>query len=123
MIFMKHRNLEKAVVLSLILSTGVYGSAWAADIEMGGKLWGELWNGYTEIQAGDNLVVTTDGVGIGYNGTVDVIDGNLTISSGGNGIESGYVENAQVNIFANNVTITSEQNGIFTELKEKKKAL
>ena len=123
MIFMKHRNLEKAVVLSLILSTGVYGSAWAADIEMGGKLWGELWNGYTEIQAGDNLVVTTDGVGIGYNGTVDVIDGNLTISSGGNGIESGYVENAQVNIFANNVTITSEQNGIFTELKEKKESI
>ena len=120
---MKHRNLEKAVVLSLILSTGVYGSAWAADIEMGGKLWGELWNGYTEIQDGDNLVVTTDGVGIGYNGTVDVIDGNLTISSGGNGIESGYVENAQVNIFANNVIITSEQNGIFTELKEKKESI
>ena len=120
---MKHRNLEKAVVLSLILSTSVYGSAWAADIEMGGKLWGELWNGYTEIQDGDNLVVTTDGVGIGYNGTVDVIDGNLTISSGGNGIESGYVENAQVNIFANNVIITSEQNGIFTELKEKKESI
>ena len=32
MIFMKHRNLEKAVVLSLILSTGVYGSAWAEEI-------------------------------------------------------------------------------------------
>ena len=121
MIFMKHRNLEKAVVLSLILSTGVYGSAWAEDIEMGGELWGELWNGYTEISAGDNLLVTTGGVGIGYNGTVDVIDGNLTISAGGNGIESGYVENAQVNIFANNVTITSDQNGIFTEIKAGKK--
>ena len=121
MIFMKHRNLKKAVVLSLILSTGVYGSAWAEDIEMGGELWGELWNGYTEISAGDNLLVTTGGVGIGYNGTVDVIDGNLTISAGGNGIESGYVENAQVNIFANNVTITSDQNGIFTEIKAGKK--
>lgn len=34
MIFMKHRNLEKAVVLSIILSTGVYGSSWAAEVDI-----------------------------------------------------------------------------------------
>lgn len=31
---MKHRNLEKAVVLSIILSTGVYGSSWAAEVDI-----------------------------------------------------------------------------------------
>lgn len=31
------RNLESAIVLGLILSTGVCGSAWAADIEFYGK--------------------------------------------------------------------------------------
>lgn len=122
MIFMKHRNLKKAVVLSLILSTGVYGSAWAADIEMGGKLWGELWNGYTEIQPGDNLIVTTGGVGIGPDGTINVVDGNLTVdtssNSAANGIQSGdETQNKnQVTILANNVTINAGANGIFTEL-------
>ena len=122
MIFMKHRNLEKAVVLSLILSTGVYGSAWAEDIEMGGKLWGELWNGYTEISAGDNLLVTTGGVGIGPDGTINVIDGDLTVdtssNSAANGIQSGdETQNKnQVTILANTVTINAGANGIFTEL-------
>lgn len=122
MIFMKHRNLEKAVVLSLILSTGVYGSAWAEDIEMGGKLWGELWNGYTEISAGDNLLVTTGGVGIGPDGTINVVDGDLTVdtssNSAANGIQSGdETQNKnQVTILANTVTINAGANGIFTEL-------
>ena len=31
------RNLERAIVLGLILSTGVYGSAWAADIYYHGE--------------------------------------------------------------------------------------
>ncbi|NJE34854.1 autotransporter outer membrane beta-barrel domain-containing protein [Megasphaera sp. SW808] len=109
------RNLGKAVVLGLLLSTGVYGAAWAEDIEMGGKLWNEAWNpNYTEIEAGDNLVVTTGGVGIGPNGTVNVIDGDLTVESGSNSIQSGYSENATVQILANNVTLNSGDNGILT---------
>ena len=109
------RNLGKAVVLGLLLSTGMYGAALAADIEMGGKLWNEAWNpNYTEIEAGDNLLVTTSGIGIGPNGTVNVIDGNLTVNSGSNSIQSGYSENATVQIFANNVNLTAGTNGIFT---------
>lgn len=39
------RNLERAIVLGLILSTGVCGSAWAADIEFYGKVntWGNTY--------------------------------------------------------------------------------
>ncbi len=111
---MKRRNLEKAVVLSLVLSTGVYGTAWAEDIQSGG-----LWtDANKKIEAGDNLIVTTNSVGIGFNGTVNVIDGDLTVNAGGNGIESGYTETAQVKILANNITIKSSQNGIFTSKGE-----
>ena len=112
------RNLGKAVVLGLLLSTGMYSAVWAEDIEMGGKLWNEAWNpNYTEIEAGDNLLVTTNGVGIGPNGTVNVVDGNLTVTSGSNSIQSGYSENAKVEIFANNVNLTAGTNGIFTTEK------
>ena len=109
------RNLGKAVVLGLLLSTGMYGAVWAEDIEMGGKLWNEAWSpNYTEIEAGDNLLVTTGGVGIGPNGTVNVVDGDLTVTSGSNSIQSGYSENAKVEILANNVTLNSGKNGILT---------
>ena len=39
------RNLERAIVLGFILSTGVCGSAWAADIEFYGKVntWGNTY--------------------------------------------------------------------------------
>lgn len=39
------RNLERAIVLGLILSTGFCGSAWAADIEFYGKVntWGNTY--------------------------------------------------------------------------------
>ncbi len=108
MIFMKHRNLEKAVVLSLILSTGVYGSAWAEDIQSGG-----LWtDANKEVEAGDNLVITADGIGAGYEGTINVIDGNLTITSGNNALESGYKEKAQLKVLANDIYINSGENGI-----------
>ena len=70
MIFMKHRNLEKAVVLSLILSMGVYGSAWA-ETERPGSLWQD--GDYTT-QKGNNLEITSDIVGIGPDGTINVVD-------------------------------------------------
>lgn len=119
MIFMKHRNLEKAVVLSLILSMGVYGSAWA-ETERPGSLWQD--GDYTT-QKGNNLEITSDIVGIGPDGTINVVDGNLTVdtssNSAANGIQSGdETQNKnQVTILANNVTINAGANGIFTELK------
>lgn len=118
MIFMKHRNLEKAVVLSLILSTGVYGSAWA-ETERPGSLWQK--GDYTT-QKGNDLEITSDTVGIGPDGTINVVDGNLTVdtssNSAANGIQSGdETQNKnQVTILANNVTINAGANGIFTEL-------
>lgn len=118
MICMKRRNLEKAVVLSLILSTGVYGSAWA-ETERPGSLWQD--GDYTT-QKGNNLEITSDIVGIGPDGTINVVDGNLTVdtssNSAANGIQSGdETQNKnQVTILANNVTINAGANGIFTEL-------
>lgn len=118
MIFMKHSNLEKAVVLSLILSTGVYGSAWA-ETERPGSLWQD--GDYTT-QKGNDLEITSDIVGIGPDGTINVVDGDLTVdtssNSAANGIQSGdETQNKnQVTILANNVTINAGANGIFTEL-------
>ena len=118
MIFMKHRNLEKAVVLSLILSMGVYGSAWA-ETERPGSLWQE--GDYTT-QKGNDLEITSDTVGIGPDGTINVVDGDLTVdtssNSAANGIQSGdETQNKnQVTILANTVTINAGANGIFTEL-------
>ena len=115
---MKHSNLEKAVVLSLILSTGVYGSAWA-ETERPGSLWQD--GDYTT-QKGNDLEITSDIVGIGPDGTINVVDGDLTVdtssNSAANGIQSGdETQNKnQVTILANNVTINAGANGIFTEL-------
>ncbi len=111
---MKRKNLEKAIVLSLVLSTGVYGTAWAEDIESGG-----LWtDANKEVEAGDNLIITTDNIGAGYEGTINVIDGNLTINAGSNGVASGWIKDAQLNILANNIAITSGANGIFTATED-----
>ena len=111
---MRRKNLERAVVLGLLLSTSVYGSAWAEDIQSGG-----LWtDANKEIEAGDNLIITTNSIGVGFNGMVNVKDGDLTINAGSNGVESGYTETAQVNILANNIIINSGANGIFTSKGE-----
>ncbi len=105
----RNKNLERAVILGLLLSTGVYGSAWAEDIQSGG-----LWtDANKEVEAGDNLIITTNSIGVGFNGTVNVKDGDLTVNAGSNGVESGYTETAQVNILANNIVINSGANGIF----------
>ena len=110
----RNKNLERAVILGLLLSTGVYGSAWAEDIQSGG-----LWtDANKEVEAGDNLIITTNSIGVGFNGTVNVKDGDLTINAGSNGVESGYTETAQVNILANNIVINSGANGIFVSKGE-----
>lgn len=118
MIFMKHRNLEKAVVLSLILSTGVYGSAWA---ETTGSLWdGE--NGVNKIVKNGDLTIDAslnpgdkgELAGAGPHGKIDVEKGDLTIDTDYNGVDVGYKKDAQMNIYAKNITITAGENGIFT---------
>ena len=56
------RNLERAIVLGLILSTGVCGSAWAADIEFYGSVNG---NGNTfETNVTDNWSENINGIDI-----------------------------------------------------------
>ncbi len=111
MIFMKHRNLEKAVVLSLILSTGVYGSAWAENT-------GSLWDGENgvnkTVESGDLFIDAGELDGAGPHGIIDVKNGNLTIDTNKNGIYAGYEKNVQMNIYADNITINSGKNGIFT---------
>lgn len=120
MIFMKHRNLEKAVVLSLILSTGVYGSAWA-ETTTTGSLWdGE--NGVNKtVESGDLFIDASlnpgengELAGAGPSGKIDVEKGDLTIDTDYNGVDVGYKKDAQMNIYADNITITAGKNGIFT---------
>ena len=71
---MKKRNLEKAVILGLLLSTGVYGTAWAVEIPSG-------WN--PEEVEGNKLIInnatdtvrsdyTYDGKGFGEFDTVEI---------------------------------------------------
>ena len=110
------RNLGKAVVLGLLLSTGMYGAAWA-DEEVVGGLW---TNANYTTEEGKDLKIIADGkdghgnIGIGYDGTVNVLGDKLTVESVSNAIQSGYIENAKVQILANNIEINAGDNGIFT---------
>ena len=110
------RNLGKAVVLGLLLSTGMYGAAWA-DEEVVGGLW---TNANYTTEEGNDLKIIADGkdghgnIGIGYDGTVNVLGDKLTVESVSNAIQSGYIENAKVQIWANNIEINAGDNGILT---------
>ena len=75
MIFMKHRNLEKAVVLSLILSTGVYGSALAEEITT---------DEFTKGQHTDGS--TIEGITIDGN-TIKVTESTIVNSDSGNVVQ------------------------------------
>lgn len=108
----RHKNLERAIILGLMLSTGIYGTAFAETMNSG------LWpNADKEVKAGEDLTINTKGVGIGYKGTVNVNDGDLTVNTTYNGIEAGYVQDATVNILANNVIINSGENGLFSGIE------
>lgn len=109
------KNLERAIILGLILSTGVYGSAWAED-ETSGGLWPNA--DYKTEVPGNNLIITTQSIGVGYNGTVNVKNGDLTIDAGSNAVQSGYIQNAIVTILANEVVMNAGDNGIFTTTEE-----
>ena len=106
------KNLERAIILGLILSTSVYGTALARD--------GIFTNGFDETVENGNLEITTDktNIGIGYNGKVEVKNGDLVINSTSNSIQSGYVQDATVTILANEVVINAGDNGIFTTTEE-----
>ncbi len=110
---MKKKNLEKAIILGL-MAASISVPVWAAD-QTSGPLWGEGWNGEKIVDNGDNLIVNAGGnVGVGFQGTVNVVNGNLTVNTDSNGILAGYAKDATVNILANNITINSGENGIFT---------
>lgn len=105
----RHKNLERAIVLGLMLSTGIYGTAFAETMNSG------LWtDANKEVEAGEDLTINASGVGIGFDGTVNVMDGDLTVNAKSNGILSGYGKDMQVQILANNVKIDADDNGIFT---------
>ena len=105
----RHKNLERAIVLGLMLSTGIYGTAFAETMNSG------LWtDADKEVEAGEDLTINASGVGIGFDGTVNVMDGDLTVNATSNGILSGYGKDMQVQILANNVKIDADDNGIFT---------
>ena len=112
----RRKNLERAVILGLLLSTSVYGSVWAIE-------------NTTPIQKPDlneiieegDWKITTDKSALAYNGLVDIKNGDLIIianGAGSNGIEAGYMEDgpAKLQIYANDINITSGANGLFTVL-------
>lgn len=105
---MKKKNLEKAIILGL-MAASISVPVWAAE-----GLWDE--NLKKEVTEG-NLEITDDGTGIGFDGVVDVVNGDLIINAGDNGIASGWMENATLNIYADNIDITAKSNGIFTAIE------
>lgn len=109
---MKRKNLEKAIIMSL-LAASISVPVWAVD-QTSGPLWNEGWNGEKIVDNGDNLIVNAgSSVGIGPQGTVNVINGDLTVNTTYNGIEAGYSEGATVDIWANNVSIDAGENGLY----------
>lgn len=106
---MKRKNLEKAIIMGL-LAASISVPVWAEDTETGA-----LWTDANKTVSEGNLIVNAGGnVGVGFQGTVNVVNGNLTVNTDSNGILAGYAKDATVNILANNITINSGENGIFT---------
>lgn len=104
---MRRKNLERAIVLGLLLSTSVYGNAWADEYYKDGL----------DIKQEGNLVITKNAVALGFNGKVEIVNGDLIITANGggsNGIEAGQVNDAVLSVSANNINITSGNNGLIT---------
>ena len=115
---MRRKNLERAVILGLLLSTSVYGSAWAREDT-------------TPIQKPDlneiieegDWKITTDKSALAYNGLVDIKKGDLIIianGAGSNGIEAGYMEDepAKLQIYANDINIPNGVTNLLDLIKE-----
>lgn len=105
---MKRKNLEKAIIMGL-LAASISVPVWAADVESG-RLWPDA---NTTVENGNLIIKATDTMGIGYQGTVNVVNGDLTVIAGSNGVEAGYAQDATVNLLANNISIEAGQNGLY----------
>lgn len=119
---MKRKNLEKAIIMSL-LAASVSVPVWADNITQEGG----FYNGNVNIDKGmtNEETYTINAnisgkpiTGIGFNGTFDIGDGNLIINAGENGIAAGWMNNATLNIYAYNVVIDAGKNGIFTSVED-----
>lgn len=78
---------------------------------------GALWTDANKtVETGDLIVDARNEKkdGIGYQGTVNVKNGNLTVYTNSNGVLAAYGEGSTVKILANEVTIDSGENGILT---------
>lgn len=112
---MKRNHLKKAILLGLIAAS-IHAPVWAKTLDEG------IWPNpnIQETVKGEDLEITSLGIGIGYNGTVTVTPdengtgGKLTVDASGNAIEAGYQNDATVSILADNVSIESDDNGILT---------
>ena len=121
---MRRKNLERAIVLGLLLSTGVYGSAWAEE-EISYGLWSNA--NYTT-QEGNDLKIIADGkdghknIGIGFDGTVNVLGNKLSVEAASNAIQGGYKQDSTVTILAKEIVMNAGDNGIFTTEKNSENA-
>lgn len=116
---MKRNHLKKAILLGLIAAS-IHAPVWAKELDKG------IWpnSNIQETVKGEDLEITSPGIGIGYNGTVTVTPGvtadgetkggYLKVDAVGNAIEAGYQNDATVSILADNVSIESDDNGILT---------
>lgn len=106
------KNLERAIVLGLILSTGVYGSAWAAE----GPINDDNWNEYKDKNYNQSVVIENNRekesaiklenaddvtIKITTNGKYDI-----TLNSDGSGIRT------QSNSNGGSITLTSGEDNI-----------
>ena len=120
----RHKNLERAIVLGLMLSTSICGTAFAKDVVLDNNLVDKSVSLPANFEVGDNLIIGkedkhVDGDGLGYSGNIDIRKGNLEIYASSNGIASGYGDGIdKLNISANNISINSDANGIYTVLNE-----
>ena len=124
---MRRKNLERAVVLGLLLSTSVYGNAWAAfweeeenDVKINYGLGTTVEQSKVDeiVKPGQNLVIETNSVPVWYQGSLTLTNGDLKIdttsNSGANAIASGWGKDHKLEIFAKDIYIDAGANGIFT---------
>lgn len=106
----KRKNLERAIVLGLMLSTSISCNVVFAD-----KIENNHLTTETDVDfksENDNLIIK--GGENGYKGTISVGEGyTLTIDSGSNAIHGDF---GAFDITADNIYITAGANGIFTGL-------
>lgn len=110
----RRKNLERAVVLGLLLSTSVYGSVWAADnidgtnnngtINISNGTYGTIWG----IQGEYNNIYYSGDNNVANNGDV-IIDGNVVVSQvyGGNSQLNGNGNNQESEASNNKVVISN----------------